>query len=126
MARPDACDAAAGEVRLLPRHAAPHIDAAIGERALVRIELRPYRGMDAVARHQHVALSRLQRSAVRRDEARGNPRIALLDADAAVTGDEALHPEPVAHRIQKNLMQVGAVDGKMRPLMPGREPHGSR
>ena len=61
-------------------------------------------------------------SAVRRDEACGNPRIALLDADAAVTGDEALRPEPVAHRIQKNLMQVGAVDGKMRPLMPGREP----
>ena len=55
-------------------------------------------------------------------EARGDARIALLDADAAMAGDEVLRPEPLAHGIQQHLMQIGAMDGKMRPLMPGREP----
>ncbi len=108
--RADAGDAAAGEVRLLPRHAAPHIDAAIGERAFVRIELRPHRRMDAVAGHQHVALLRLQRGAVRGDEARGDARIALLDADAAMAGDEVLRPEPLRAR-HRAAPDAGRRDG---------------
>ena len=38
-----------------------------------------------------------------------------------MAGDEVLRPEPLAHGIQEDLVQVGAMNGKMRPLMSGRE-----
>ena len=41
---------------LMRRRAAPEVEPAIAERALVRIELRPHRRMHAVAGDQHVAL----------------------------------------------------------------------
>src|SRR5262245_2485591 len=122
MPRTDAGDGAAGEVGLLPRYAAPHIDAAIGERAFLRIELRPHRRMDAVACDQHVALVLRERRAVRRDEARGDAAVALLDADATVSGDEAFRAQSLAHRVEQHLVEVAAMDGEMRPAMPGGEP----
>ena len=70
---------------------------------------------------QHVALVRRQRGAVGGDEARRDGRIALLDADAAVAGDEVLRPEALAYGIQEDLVQVGAMNGKMRPLVSGRD-----
>ena len=72
----------------------------------------------------HVALLWLQCAAVRAGEARRDAGIALLDADAAMSGDEVVRAEPLAHGVQQHLVQVGAVDGKVRPLMPGGEPPG--
>ncbi len=88
------------------------------------MELRAHRRMDAVAGNDQIALLRLQCAVVRADEACRDAGIALLDPDAAMAGDEALRAEPRAHRVEQDLVQVGAVDGKVRPLMPGGEPPG--
>src|SRR4029077_1159589 len=87
-----------------------------------RIELRPHRRMDAVACDQHVALLLRERGAVRRDEARGDAGVALLHADAAVAGDETFRAQPLAHGVEQHLVQVAAMNGEMRPAMPGGEP----
>ena len=120
----DAGDALAREVGLMPRHPAPQVDAAIGERALVRIELRPHRRMDAVAGDQHIGLLGGERGAVRGGEARRHARLALLDAHAAMAGDEVVGAQPLAHGVEQHLVQVGAVDREMRPLVPGSQPPG--
>ena len=115
-----------GEIGRPPGHAAPHIDAAIGERAFVRIELRPHRRMDAVAGDHHIGVLRLQRGVVRGDKARRHARIVLLDADAAMPGDEACRTKPLLHGVEQDLVQVGAMDREMRPLVAGGPSHGSR
>ena len=38
--------------------------------------------------------------------------------------DEVVRAQTLAHGVQQHLVQVGAMDGKMRPLMPGGEPPG--
>ena len=39
-----------------------------------------------------------------------------------MTGDEAFRSEPRQHRVEQHLVQIGAVDRKVRPLMAGRQP----
>ena len=78
--------------------------------------------MDAVAGDQHVAGLRRQRRAVGRGEARGDAAVVLLDADAAMAGDEALGAEPADRRVEQHLVQVGAVDRNVRPLVAGGHP----
>ena len=51
---------------------------------------------------------------------RRHPPAALLDAGAAVSGDEVLRADPLAHRIEQHPLQVGAQQRDMRPLVPGR------
>ena len=38
-----------------------------------------------------------------------------------MAGDEVLRPDPLAHGVEQDLVQVGAMDGEMRPLVAGRE-----
>ena len=102
------------------RRAAPQVEAAELERPLVGIELRAHRRVDAVAGDQHVALRRQQRPAVRIGEARGDAAAALLDADAAMPGDEILRADPLAHRGQQHALQVGAQQRDVRPQVAGR------
>jgi hypothetical protein len=80
--------------------------------------------VNAVAGDEHIAPVRLDRLAVRIDEAGGDLVVALLDADAAMAGDEVLRTQALAHGVEQHLVQVAAVDGKVRPLVPGREPPG--
>jgi hypothetical protein len=120
MACADAGDAAPAEIRPMPRHTPPHIDATIRERPFVGIELRPHHRMDAIAGDQYVAMLRRERGAVRGDETGGDARVALFYPDTSVAGDEIFRPEPLAHRGEQHLVQVAAMDGKMRPLVSGR------
>ena len=50
------------------------------------------------------------------------PRAVLLGRHTAVAGDEVLCSDPLAHRVQQNLVQFGAMDRQVRPLMSGRHP----
>ena len=120
MPRADAGDAGAGQERLPPRRATPQVEAAKTERPLVGIVLRAHRGVDAVAGDQHVAFRRRQRPALRIGEVRGDAAAALLDAHAAMPGDEVVRPDPLAHGGQQHPLQVGAKQRDMRPQMAGR------
>src|SRR6266851_4739724 len=75
--------------------------------------------MDAVTGDHHIGLLRLQRAAVRGDKTRGHARIVLLDGDAAMAGDEAVRTEPLLHGVEQDLVQVGAMDREVRPLVAG-------
>ena len=57
---------------------------------------------------------------LRIDETRGDASAALLDAGAAMAGDEILRPDPLAHRAEQHALQIGAQQRDMRPLMAGR------
>ena len=58
----------------------------------------------------------------RRHEARRDPVRVLLDPDAAVAGDEVVRPDPLERGGEQHLVQVGAMDREMRPLVPGGTP----
>ena len=109
----------AGQERLHPRRAAPQVEAAEHRRAFVRVELQAHRGMDAVARDQNVAVLRRQRRAAGTDEARRDAGAVLLDGDAAMAGDEILRSDPLSRCLHQDLMQLGAVDRQVRPLVSG-------
>src|SRR6185437_11067559 len=121
MTRADPGDAAAGQEWLAPGHAAPKIDAAKAERTLVRIELRTHGRVDAIACDQDIALLCPQCAAIGPDKACRDAAVVLLHADAAMAGYEILRAEPLAHGVKQHLVQVAAMDRKVRPLMAGRE-----
>src|SRR6187455_802743 len=97
MPRAYAGDTGAGQERLAPCRAAPQIEAAKTEWPFVGIILRAHGGVDAVAGNQHVAFRRRQRPALRIGEARGDAVAVLLDAHAAMPGDEVVRPDPLTH-----------------------------
>ncbi len=47
------------------------------------------------------------------------PRVVLLDAGAALSGDETFAARSLAHGLEQDLVQVGTMDGEVRPLMAG-------
>src|SRR5205807_2318190 len=111
-----------GEIRPMPRDTPPHIDAAIRERALVGIELRPHHRMDAVAGDQHAAVLRRQRSAVPGNETCDDARGALLRSDTSMARDEIFRPEITADPEREDFRRglehadaarrLGGVDGQ--------------
>jgi hypothetical protein len=81
------------------------------------MELAPNGGMDAVARHENIARLRRQSRTIRADEMCGDTCLVLLDRAAAMTRDEILGSDAVAHRIEQHLMQVAAMKREVRPLV---------
>ena len=103
--------------RVVPRH---RLKPRKQNGPFVWIELRAHGGVDAVAGDQHVAFRRRQRlpcGSVKRAVTRS---AALLDAGAAMPGDEILRPDPLAHRAKQHPLQVGAKQRDVRPQMAGR------
>ena len=101
----DPGNASSGKKRPTPCHAAPEIGAAVTEGAFIAMELAPNGGMDAVARHENIARLRRQSRTIRADEMCGDPCLVLLDRAAAMTRDEILGSDAVAHRIERGFHQ---------------------
>jgi hypothetical protein len=81
------------------------------------MELTPRGGMDAVARHENIARLRRPSRTIRVDEMCGDTCLVLLDRAAAMTRDEVLSSDAVAHGIEQHLMQVAAMKRDVRPLV---------
>ena len=53
-------------------------------------------------------------------EAQANARVAdALDGDAGVAGDDAIGADPLAHGVEQDRLQVGAVDRQLRRVVAG-------
>src|SRR4051812_29140341 len=50
---------------------------------------------------------------------RGDATAALLDAGAAVSGEEVLRADPLAHRAQQDPLKIGPQQRDVRPLVAG-------
>src|SRR6185312_13295357 len=84
----------AGEIGLRLDGAAV-VQIAVEHRFLARIEMRPYRRMDAVGADQDVALGLARGLARRTGEASDDLSAALLEARQPVPGDDGLLAQPL-------------------------------
>ena len=50
------------------------------------------------------------------------PRPSLLDAQAALAELHRILAQPSPHGLEQHLVQIGAVDGKLRPVVAGEAP----
>ena len=110
-------DAGTRQKRRTARHTAPDVDAAKVGRRLIRIELTTYRRMEAVTGNRHIGIHRMAgRSGVKLQR---HALIVLAEAAATMADLYHIRPESCDHRIQEHPMQIGAVKGKMRPVITG-------
>ena len=109
----------AGKERLPPRRAAPHVDARIARRALVREELPAHRRMDAVAGDCDGRPPRRQRLPCRVAEMDGHALGVLLDAGAGPAGQDALVADALPRRVEQHRLQIAAVDRELRMRVAG-------
>ncbi len=115
----DADHAGAGHERLPAGDAAPHVDAGIFRRALVRIELLAQHRMDALAGHRHGAAHGGERLAVRILESGDRLVAVVVDARAAVTEDDLVGAGARLERLEQHHLQVAAMDGELRHVVAG-------
>src|SRR5439155_16709753 len=107
-------EALAAEIRLPAGDAAPHVDARVYGRSLIRVELPANDRVNAVAGDRDRAS---RKSSVRK--AHGGAVAVLLDRLAALPQRDGIVAEPLAHRLDQHAVQLPAVDRELRPFVSG-------
>jgi hypothetical protein len=106
----------------VPSVSAPQRHAVPLRRPLMRKPGLPYDGVDAVAADQHVGLDVRSRHTAGAVHELGPHAVRLLaEARQMVAGVHALGAQAFAHRAVEDAQQLAAVDGELRPAVPGGE-----
>ena len=98
----------------MPRHTAPHVDAGIGQ-LLIRIELLPHDGVDAVAGNRDIATNRWE--GLSRREFRKRNRYTfriLLDARTSMIREDDGRSQPFDCGLEQHHVQTAAMNPKVR------------
>ena len=93
-------------------HAIPH------RRALVRIEHRAQRGVNAIRPHQHVTLDHECVAQLAPLEPRHNAVAVIGERDQPTAGTHRILAQTIAHRLQQHAMQPAAMDRELRRVEP--------
>src|SRR6185503_1749331 len=99
--------------------AAPHQDALPLGRALVGVEVRTHRRMDAVGADQDVGLGGLDDAAVAVGEASGHLRALLLEGGDAPAKVDPVGAEPAFGAVEQDHLQFAAMNRELRPRQAG-------
>src|SRR5580692_10353323 len=74
-------------------------------------------GMNAVAANGEGSTTIRQGRAAPIDQTDDRAPIILLHGDATMTQRNGIRPKPVANRRHQNAVQIGAMNGDLRPLV---------